>query len=131
MEPLKLFLLLVAAMVMFDLAVQHVVKSVFKKKFKTSHPYHTLSKIGILSVPLLGLAVLVWNADWGYVRLFMASAVIGTLLEYLLGVFLKHIRGSEVWTYHFLPLGRYTSWISIPYWGGAGLVFFYIATKVV
>lgn len=130
MNPLKLFLLLVAVMVVFDLLVQHIVKLFFNKKLKTSHPYHIFSKIVILSVPLLGLVMLVWNSEWGYVRLFMASAVIGTLLEYLLGVFLMHIRGSEVWTYHFLPLGRYTSWISIPYWGGAGLVFFYIATQV-
>lgn len=61
------------------------------------------------------------------IKIFIASALIGTLGEYFMGHLFFLLHGKPVWEYEYLPIGRFTSWLSVLYWGGAGLLFVKIA----
>lgn len=60
---------------------------------------------------------------------FFWSAWIGTILELALGWLSEKTLGRKMWVYNYskLSLGRYTSLLVMPFWGGAGLVFWLLA----
>jgi len=61
--------------------------------------------------------------------LFLLSSVIGFSLEYLLGFFYYKILHQKLWIYGHYKMGDYTSFLTLPMWGAAGLVF-YIISKI-
>lgn len=63
------------------------------------------------------------------VKVFAGSMIIGTFLEWTLGFVFYKIVGVKLWTYHVYPLGEYTSYLSIVFWGFAG-VFFVLLARV-
>lgn len=81
-------------------------------------------RISLLSLPVWGiLAVILTNRAYSFLTLFIASALVGTILEGLLGKFLIKFFGVKVWTYKKGVIGDFTSLYAIPYWGAAGLFF--------
>lgn len=82
----------------------------------------------MISIPIWGiLAVVIFSYQKQVLLIFIYSAIIGTILEYALGKFFYKYFGTKIWTYKHGSLGQYTSIYSIPYWGGAGLLFAMIA----
>jgi uncharacterized membrane protein len=95
-----------------------------KKPLRLSKKYTVGKKISLFSLPIWGLIALIFLKGTGsYVILFMYSAVIGTFLEGLMGLFIHKIFGVRLWTYHYGKIGNFTSIYSLPYWGVAGMMF--------
>lgn len=111
-----------------DFCIQKLFKKFGGKHLKRNHAYHLFLDINLF-VPIMGgvLALLVYGSHVS-LKIFAVSAVFGTFFEFLLGQLLFMLHGRPVWEYQYLPLGRFTSWLSIAYWGGAGLLFVRIAS---
>ena len=62
--------------------------------------------------------------------LFAISALIGFCLEYTLGFFYHKVLGERLWTYGKHNVGGYSSLLTFPMWGVAGIVFWLIAKSV-
>jgi uncharacterized membrane protein len=58
---------------------------------------------------------------------FLFFAVIGTFMEWLIGFAYENVVGKILWTYDKFNINGYTSYLSIPLWGIAGVVFWLIA----
>ena len=95
-----------------------------KKPLRINHHFTVLKRISLLSLPVWGLiAILFTNGTHSYVNIFLMSAIIGTILEGMLGKFIHRFFGVRIWTYKYGSIGNFTSLYSLPYWGAAGLVF--------
>jgi hypothetical protein len=94
-----------------------------KNRYKKHH--FTFSKY-LMFIIVPGLVLLSqYYYDQGFfaAKVFIVFGVLCTFLEWALGFFFKRMVGIQLWTYHKYALGRYTSWLSIPLWGLAGLLF--------
>ena len=67
---------------------------------------------------------------WRIIELFFYSAVVGTVLEYGVGVVFQKIFHRNLWTYERFSIGGHTSYLSIPIWGVAGIVFWLLAKTI-
>lgn len=75
-------------------------------------------------------SALLWLAHrYGTVVFFMyaASAVFGTLCEWVLGWAYHRALGSRLWEYKRLSISGYTSVLSMPLWGITGILFVLLA----
>ncbi|MDP3794750.1 MAG: hypothetical protein Q8R13_02360 [bacterium] len=80
----------------------------------------------LLICPLIAIGLLAYSLGLRIVFLFVASMVSGTILEYLLGLAYHKTLNRRLWTYERLKIGGYTSVLSIPIWGVAGVIFWLI-----
>ena len=85
----------------------------------------------MLSIPLWGMLALIVLKDYPLAILFLFSALMGTIAEFLLGFFHHSIDGHRVWQYNAGNIGLYTSYYSIPFWGGAGLMFYGLSRLII
>ncbi len=86
-----------------------------KKPLKINHRFTIAKRISLLSLPVWGLiAMLFFKESYSYVNVFIASALIGTFLEGLLGRFIYRFFGVRVWTYKYGTIGKFTSVYSLP-----------------
>lgn len=74
-----------------------------------------------LQLPLYG---------WPLVQLFVVSMVAGFLAEYLFGLLYHQTLNKRLWTYSKYTLNGYTSYLTIPFWGAAGVFFFVLAKTI-
>ena len=58
---------------------------------------------------------------------FVISAVSGFFLEYILGLTFHKTLNRRLWTYTRFHLHGYTSYLSIPVWGLAGVLFWQLS----
>lgn len=97
-----------------------------KRHYKENH--FTFKKyLFFLLFPILGLILLTARTDLSVVWAFVIFAVVGTILEWLIGFSYHMIVGQRLWTYHRFDIYKHTSWLSIPVWGFIGVVFYLIA----
>ena len=59
--------------------------------------------------------------------LYVASAVFGTLAEWVLGWTYHRTLGSRLWEYKRFSISGYTSILSMPFWGITGIIFILLA----
>lgn len=98
-----------------------------KKPLKINHRFTLGKRISLAALPLWGfLALLITGVNSSYISLFIFSAIVGTILEGLLGRFFRKFFGVKIWTYKYGSIGNFTSLYSLPYWGAAGLIFAYL-----
>lgn len=122
MRALFLFFFGIFLGCLFDLLFGYLFDVVKHKPLKISHKFTILKKISLISLPIWGLIAVIAQEKKLFL-VFLYSAILGTLLEFLLGKFIYSIFGVKIWTYKHGALGRYTSIYSFPYWGAAGIVF--------
>jgi len=127
MDALKLFFIIALTGLALEFFVFSILDKVVGKPMKTHHKYSLGKNVSIMSVPIIAVIFLLLYEHYNYVQLFIMSAIIGTVAEYVFGRFVHHVEGKRAWTYHYGVLGGYTSYFSIPYWGGAGMLFVLIA----
>jgi len=77
-----------------------------------------------LSLPILIILYYLRDLGSNIALIVLAFAFFGTLAEWIIGYSYHRIVGSRLWTYHRLALGGYTSLLSFPLWGLAGLIFY-------
>jgi uncharacterized membrane protein len=94
------------------------------KKFKWSEYFLLISVpvVSSLSFSLIyGVRILYF---------FVISSIIGFLLEYILGFFYHKTLNRRLWTYGKYNVGGYTSILTFPLWGVAGMLFWVLSKQI-
>ena len=60
-------------------------------------------------------------------RIFLLFALLGPLGEWCIGFAYQAIVGQKLWTYHRFSINGNTSLLAIPFWGFAGVLFYYLS----
>lgn len=123
MNGLQLFFLTVGFGLILEVVFFFSVSKLIGKPFRVQKKYSFIKHSSLMSIPIWGLIALVITGYYDYVQLFLAGAFVGTLAEYCFGRFFYRIEGKKIWIYQYGTFSGYTSIFSIPYWGGATLLF--------
>lgn len=121
-----LFLFLVVGGVVLEAIVEKLYFSITKKKFKEHH-FSFSRYFYLLLFPILATIVIIQRNTSTLFTVFLTFSLIGTFLEWLIGFFYHKIVGQRLWTYHRYSWSGYTSWLSMPLWGLAGVLFWLLA----
>jgi len=111
--------------------ISFILEILFSKLFYkiTNNPYKTHHYsygryIYFLILPILVILYFIQGTKINIFAVFLSFSLLGTLAEWLLGFFYHRIVGQRLWTYHRYSITKYTSLLSIPMWGIAGLIFY-------
>ena len=97
---------------------------IFLKVFSHKKAHFTLGKyVYFLTLPIFIVTLYTFDSKLNFWEIFVGFAILGTLAEGLIGFFYHKIVGQRLWTYHRFSIIGYTSLLSIPLWGLAGLIF--------
>jgi hypothetical protein len=82
----------------------------------------------IIIWPLLSVLIFAYYVDTKILILFIISSFVGFISEYTLGLVYHRTLNRRLWYYDdkFSVPGEYTSWLTIPLWGSAGIVFWFL-----
>ena len=61
---------------------------------------------------------------------FLYSSVLGFILEYGVGFAYHKTLNRRLWTYSRLSINGYTSWLTLPIWGVAGVIFWLLSRSL-
>jgi len=86
--------------------------------------------IALLSVPVITSFGLTYFYGIKIVYLFFTSAIIGFILEYFLGLTYHKTLNKRLWKYEKYNFQGYTSYLTPPMWGIAGIVFWLLAKSI-
>jgi uncharacterized membrane protein len=84
----------------------------------------------MLSVPVLGSMFLAHFYGIKVIYYFFLSCVIGTVLEYIIGLAYHKTLNKRLWTYDRYSVHGYTSLLAFPMWGIAGVVFWLVSKSI-
>ena len=123
MEQITLlgFIFIVLTLIGFYLAYLYGHKT---KRFRWSE------YISIIILPMLFIMALTYFVDVRILSLFLISCAVGFVLEYLVGFVYHKVLNQRLWTYSRLSINGYTSLLSIPVWGIAGVIFWFLSKMV-
>lgn len=77
--------------------------------------------------PIAAVLLLAWHEDSKIIIYFIFSSFIGFTAEFILGLFCHKILGRRLWKYSKFSIFGYTSLLTLPFWGGAGILFLSLA----
>lgn len=77
--------------------------------------------------PILGTIVLSYYEGWQILLFFLVCMIIGFILEIRLNQNFEKILGEKFYIYKKITYKGYSSLLSLPFWGAAGIVFLIIA----
>jgi len=77
--------------------------------------------------PFAGMIFLAWLEGFKIIIFFILSGLVGLTGEFVLGFSCDKILGRKLWRYSKLSLSGYTSLLTLPFWGGAGILFLILA----
>lgn len=80
----------------------------------------------IIIWPVAVIIVLTLTFNPKIITLFVVSMIAGTLFEYLIGLVYDKTLNKKLWVYKKLSIQGYTSVLSMPLWGVAGVIFWAI-----
>ena len=89
-----------------------------------SHHFSFGRYIYFLVIPILIILYFIQGSKLNLIAVLISFSLLGTLAEWLIGFFYHKIVGQRLWTYHRYSINKYTSVLSIPIWGIAGLIFY-------
>jgi len=87
------------------------------KKFRWSE------YIAIIIGPIICILIMAYLIDIKILLLFIISCGSGLFLEYLLGLTYHKTLNKKLWEYKRFSIHEYSSFLSIPVWGIAGVIF--------
>ena len=96
----------------------------FTKNPYKNHHYSFGKYIYFLILPILVVFYFIQGSKLNLIAVLLSFSLLGTLAEWLIGFFYHKIVGQRLWTYHRYSITNYTSWLSMPLWGIAGLIFY-------
>ncbi len=94
------------------------------KKFKWSE------YVSIIIWPLLCIILMTIFIDIRALVMFIVSCGVGFILEYILGLTYHKVLNKKLWEYKRLSVYGYTSLLTIPVWGVAGVVFWFLGKMI-
>src|SRR6185312_3889543 len=128
MDVIITFFLGMAVGLFGEIFVALLSEALHHKPFRIHHTFSIGKRLSLVMLPIWGiLAVFLVDHNASLVELFVASAIVGTVFEFLTGYFFLKVFQVKIWTYQHGTLGKFTSIYSIPYWGGGGLLFLAVA----
>lgn len=130
MSVVQIFLLGIIIGGAFEMLFAFIHAKLRKRPFRINNRLTITKELSIIALPIWGIIALAVAEKSAYVPLFIYSAIIGTTLEYTVGKAFHALWGVKIFVYKHGALGDYTSIYSIPYWGGAGVVFAVVAKLV-
>lgn len=86
--------------------------------------------LAMIGAPLLFILYLIFYFDRRILLIFLVSATIGFVAEWTVSYVYEKVLGKKLWTYNQLSINGHTSILSIPLWGIAGVVFWFISKLV-
>jgi len=86
--------------------------------------------VAIIIWPILTVLVFAIFFDIKILILFIISCVIGFISEYLIGLTYHKALNETLWRYDRLGVHKYTSLLSIPLWGIAGCLFWFVSKMI-
>ena len=102
--------------IVFGRLYHHITKNHYKE-----HHFSYGKYLFYLTFPLFAVIGGMLFGGQGYIAAFVVTAVAGMLTEYFIGWSYHRIVGERLWTYHRFSLNSYTSVLSMPLWGVAGV----------
>lgn len=84
-----------------------------------------------LAYPLTLCSLLLIWLGAKYSIIFVASVILGIVGEYLVGYRYHQVMGQRLWLYRKFAINGYTSWLTIPLWGFAGLLFAFLGVLLI
>ena len=89
------------------------------------------TEYALLALPTLVVTVMLANhVDIRVLDLYVRSALVGFSLEYLLGLAYHQTLNERMWTYTHFDVHGYTSFLTLPFWGLGGVIF-WMLSKIV
>jgi hypothetical protein len=86
--------------------------------------YFWYEYFGLFCLPLLVTVALSYSAGWIAWVIFIVWCIIGPIFEACVGYTYLWLAGKHLWVYERAPLfNKTTSYLSILFWGFAGVVF--------
>lgn len=117
------FLLLLIGTLLLEVLVSQLHYVLTGKGFRRYH-FSFIRYLFVLLPPLVATVYLILAGNEGgtLLKFFLIFAVIGTLLEGLVGFVYQMTVGHRLWSYHRYAIAGYTSLLAIPYWGFVGVL---------
>jgi hypothetical protein len=86
----------------------------------------------LLAAPTLVVLAQAYLLDIKILYLYVVSAVVGFVLEYSLGYTYHKVLNRKLWIYdsESYAVCGYTSWLTLPMWGIAGVLFWNLSVFV-
>ncbi len=84
----------------------------------------------IIIWPAMFVVALAYLVDLKVIELFIFSCIIGFALEYAVGFIYHQVLNRRLWVYKKFSLNGYTSWLVLPIWGIAGVIFWYLGAVI-
>lgn len=100
-----------------------VLERILSRHKSKSHKFTWFHYSIFLSYPVAITALLVYALDARLLLVFVAAAIFGAAAEWSMGYFYNDIVGQKLWVYKKYSIGTYTSWLALPLWGVAGVLF--------
>ena len=94
------------------------------KRFKWSE------YIAILIAPMLSILLFAYFINARIIILFLISSFAGSILEYGVGLTYEKTLNKKLWIYQQFSIDGYTSLLSIPIWGIAGVIFWFLGELI-
>lgn len=124
-EQAIIFFLLVVGGVLLEIILSQAHYYLTKKQYKKYH--YTFGRyLFLLFFPILATIYMVGNGGTTLISVFLVFAIVGTLLEWLVGFSYHMVVGQRLWKYYRYSISTYTSLLLIPFWGLAGVLFYLI-----
>ncbi len=88
--------------------------------------------IVLMTAPTVSVLLFACYLDPRFLLVYVVSALVGFVAEFCLGFAYHTIMGTKLWKYdaNAYPLLEYTSWLTLPMWGVAGIVFWTVSKLV-
>ena len=124
LTPLLYFMLVLVTFAL-EVGVRHIHFLITETHYKEHH--FTISKY-LLSIifPFLSIFIIYLGLGSSVLYIFLASAALGAIAEWVIGWWFNKVMGVRLWTYHKYSIGAYTSFLSIPLWGVVGVLLFLV-----
>lgn len=119
------FILMVTTGVVLEMGVSKIHFFIFKNHYKERH-FTPGKYLFFLLFLLIAFLIITFKNGLTLLKVFQMFAIISTMLE-LIGFSYNVIVGQRLWTYHRYTLTKYTSLLSIPICGLAGVLFWLLA----
>lgn len=84
----------------------------------------------LLCVPVLGSLGLSFFYGSKIIYFFVICSLVGFILEYVIGEAYHKTLNKRLWTYGKYSVNGYTSLLTFPMWGIAGIVFWLLAHSI-
>jgi hypothetical protein len=86
--------------------------------------------LALMAMPIIFIILFSYFIEIKVLSLFVVSSFMGFVLEYIIGFAYHKTLNRRLWIYKRFSIGGYTSLLSIPVWGAAGVIFWFISKFV-